>query len=129
MNHWIRSYFCTLVAAVLTTACSITQIPVTEGITSDANESVVILHAPVVIELDHAKPVLLRAETSWARIGEIPQGTVYKTADQLIVVESFNTRQAYIVVNEERVVGYFLPVENSFVKVTPVEIVFIDRGN
>lgn len=129
MNHWIRSYFCTLVAAVLATACSVTQIPVTEGITSDANESVVILHAPVVIELDHAKPVLLRAETSWARIGEIPQGTVYKTADQLIVVESFNTRQAYIVVNEERVVGYFLPVENSFVKVTPVEIVFIDRGN
>ncbi|MEX2500440.1 MAG: hypothetical protein WD397_16355 [Wenzhouxiangellaceae bacterium] len=129
MNHWIRSYFCTLVAAVLATACSITQIPVTERITVHDNPSSVILHTPVVIELDHAKPVRLRAKSSWNRIGEIPQGTVYSTADQVVVVESFNTRQAYIVVNEGRVVGYFLPVENSFVKVAPVEIMFIDQGN
>lgn len=129
MNHWIRSYFCTLVVAVLATACSITQIPVTERITVHDSPSSVILHAPVVIELAHAKPVLLRAETSWGRVGEIPQGTVYTTDDQLVVVESFNTRQAYIVVNEGKVVGYFLPVENSFVKVAPVEIVFIDQGN
>jgi hypothetical protein len=129
MNHWIRLYLHIVIAAVLATACSITQVPVTERITVHDNPSSVILHTPVVIELDHAKPVRLRAKTSWDRIGEIPQGTVYSTADQVVVVESFNTRQAYIVVNDGRVVGYFLPVENSFVKVAPVKIMFIDQGN
>jgi hypothetical protein len=129
MNHRIRLYLHIVIATVLATACSITQIPVTERITVHDNPSSVILHAPVVIELDHAKPVRLRAKTSWDRIGEIPQGTVFSTADQVVVVESFNTRQAYIVVSEGRVVGYFLPVENSFVKVAPVEIMFIDKGN
>lgn len=118
------------VAAGFVSGCSITQIPVSERLVVDRNPSIVALQESVRIELSGAKDVLLRAGTSWTCFGSIEQGTVCSSADQLVVVESYNTRQAYIVVHDDQVVGYYLPVENSFVEVEPVKIHFADiRGD
>lgn len=121
---WLRSF--AVVATVLVSGCSVTQVPVGEPLVAQDNSPSVALQTPVHIELAGARDVLLRAATIWESIGTIERGTVYSSEDQLVVVESYNTRQAYIVVDDDQVVGYYLPVENSFVEVEPVKIDFAD---
>jgi hypothetical protein len=56
----------------------------------------------------------IKKGTRWNCVGEISQGLVYKTKDQILTVEGSNIYEANIVVLDQKLVGYFLPVENSF---------------
>ena len=57
---------------------------------------------------------VLKKGTRWNCVGTISQGSVYKTKDQILTIEASNVYEANIVVLDEKIVGYFLPVENSF---------------
>ncbi len=56
----------------------------------------------------------LKASSRWECVGAIPQGTIYKTKDQILTVEASNVFEANIVVADGKLVGYYLPVERSF---------------
>lgn len=57
---------------------------------------------------------ILKSGTRWVCIGEILQGKVYKTKDQILTVEASNVFEAYLVVDDQKLIGYYLPVEGSF---------------
>jgi len=53
--------------------------------------------------------------TTWNLIGTIPEGEVYKSNSQTLTVECSNIHEAYLVVRDKSVVGFYLPVERGFV--------------
>jgi hypothetical protein len=56
----------------------------------------------------------LKAGTRWHCIGKIENGDVYKTKDQILTVEGSNIYEAYIVVSEGYLVGFYLPGNRTF---------------
>jgi hypothetical protein len=60
-------------------------------------------------------PTKLRRGTRWQVAGHIPQGDVYRTSDQIVTVEASNIYEAMIVIHGDKLVGFYLPVEHSFV--------------
>lgn len=60
----------------------------------------------------------LRKDTRWDLVGKIPEGDVYRSKDQSMTVECSNVHEAYLVVSKDALVGFYLPVEKGFVKIT-----------
>jgi hypothetical protein len=56
----------------------------------------------------------LRQGTRWRLYGTIPQGDVYRSPDQTLTVEGYNVHEAYPVIHDDAVVGFYLPVEHTF---------------
>ena len=56
----------------------------------------------------------LKQGTRWHYVGTISYGDVYKTNDQILTVEGSNIYEAYIVVSSGKLVGFYLPVEQSY---------------
>lgn len=59
----------------------------------------------------------LRAGTHWDLFGRLDRGDVYRSPDQVLTVEGYDVHQAYLVVNQGVLVGFYLRVERKF---TPV---------
>jgi hypothetical protein len=50
----------------------------------------------------------------WTRIGRAAEGDVFKPVDRVFTVEGAHIHEAYLVLNGDRLVGYYLPVERAF---------------
>ena len=62
----------------------------------------------------------LRAGTRWDLFGTIDRGEVYRSQDEVLTVEGFNVHEAYLVIKNESLVGFYLPVEKTFTPVSKV---------
>jgi hypothetical protein len=61
--------------------------------------------------------------TRWRQTGKIPEGMVFKPVDTCFTIECSNVFEAYLVMNKEMIVGFYLPVEKGFVpNKKPVQI-------
>ncbi len=56
----------------------------------------------------------LNKGTEWHYVGTISQGDIFKTNDQVLTVEGSNIFEAFIVISEKKLVGFFLPVEETY---------------
>jgi len=56
----------------------------------------------------------LRRGTKWDYVGALSHGGVYRSRDQVFTVEASNIHEAYLVVSEETLVGFYLPVEKTY---------------
>lgn len=74
-----------------------------------------VLAAPSTLKATNARATVLRTGTRWFQVGTIPQGDVFRSRDQVTIVNSFDVDEAYIVISGDQVVGYYLPVRGSFV--------------
>lgn len=73
-------------------------------------------------------PTTLHRGTRWQLAGHIPQGDVYRTDDQIVTVEASNIFEAMVVMQGEKLAGFYLPVEHSFVAATDSVTLPIERG-
>lgn len=111
-----------LMFVILLTACSANQISLQTQLLPSISSSLFELKDSITIKATNAKSSTIRSGTKWLEVGSIDQGTVYRTKDQVVIVNSFDVHEGYIVVKESTVVGYYLPVEKTFVKSKPVLI-------
>jgi len=111
-----------LALVLLLSACSATQVRLDTQLQPTNSPALYQLQSTVKIKASNATPSTLKENTTWSKVGAIEQGIVYKTKDQVVIVNSFDVHEGYIVVNDGKVVGYYLPVEKSFVAVTPKPI-------
>lgn len=56
----------------------------------------------------------MRAGSRWVSVGRIAEGEVYKPENSVFQVEGRHIHEAYAVIADGRVVGFYLPVEKSF---------------
>jgi hypothetical protein len=73
-------------------------------------------------------PTKLRQGTRWQLAGHTPQGDVYGTNDQIVTVEAANIFEAMVVIQGDKLAGFYLPVEHSFVAATNPITLPIERG-
>jgi len=50
----------------------------------------------------------------WTSIGRVTEGEVFKPVDRVFTVEGTHVHEAYLVLDGDRVVGFYLPVERAF---------------
>ena len=65
---------------------------------------------------------LLPAGSIWELRGTLPQGRVYKRVNDVFTVEGAHVHEAYLVVSGNRLVGYYLPVEQAYSPADPVSL-------
>lgn len=108
---------------IFLTSCTIQEVPSNPPITlSEIPVPLYVLETPVTIRTSNSTATHLKASTTWELLGSIPQGNVYGTRDQVVIINESNGHEAFIVVYGNKVVGYYLPVEKTFVKSQPVNI-------
>ncbi|MEO6364406.1 MAG: hypothetical protein ABIO71_14350 [Caldimonas sp.] len=56
----------------------------------------------------------LPAASRWRRVGRLAQGEVYRPVDFVFSIEGRQVHEAYLVVAERRLVGFYLPGESTF---------------
>jgi hypothetical protein len=55
----------------------------------------------------------------WERVGSVPAGEVYKPVGTVFTIEGANRHEAFLVIRDAQVVGFFLPGENAFSALEP----------
>ncbi|HJY76667.1 MAG TPA: hypothetical protein VKE95_08540 [Burkholderiales bacterium] len=69
---------------------------------------------PASIMLDSGYERTINSGTEFIELGTIRQGRVFKPANTTFTIEGAHMHEAYPVVNGERIVGFYLPVERAF---------------
>lgn len=117
----MKNIFSLLLPAFLALACfgcafdivHIDQIPV-QYEKKNAQKSDFKLQDEVNVSLGTGYSRTLNKGTEWHYVGTISQGDIFKTNDQILTVEGSNIFEAFIVVSDKKLVGFFLPVEEMY---------------
>ena len=64
--------------------------------------------------LDSGYERTIAASTAFDEVGAIPEGAVLKPRITVLTVEGAHMHEAYAVVKDGRLVGFYLPVERAF---------------
>ena len=104
--------------AVLLTACAfdlvhVKQIPA-QIETTQSSKPPFKLERDIDVSCGTGYSRKLKQGTRWNYVGVVSYGDVYKTNDQILTVEGSNIYEAYIVVSNDKLVGFYLPVEQSY---------------
>lgn len=63
--------------------------------------------------------------TRWDWVGEVSHGRVYRSKDSVFFLQGANSHEAYLVVRDKKLVGFYLPGEKSWSPLEPaLEIEF-----
>ena len=52
--------------------------------------------------------------TRWTRVGRSAEGDVYRPDGRVFTVEGAHIHEAYLVLADDRLIGFYLPVERAF---------------
>ncbi len=77
------------------------------------------LKAPAEIRLDTGYTRTLEAGSKWRRVGALPQGVVYRPVGTVFTIEGRQVHEAYLVLADHRVVGFYLPGEQAYSQLSP----------
>ena len=121
MNH--RKVAFIVVAPLLISACAfdvvtVERVPTKMSPTTEAVESYQ-LRSETTVDLGTNYSRTLKAGTRWNPVGSVPQGRVFATEDQVLTVEGSNIYEAYLVLRDAQLVGFYLPANEAFSPLTP----------
>lgn len=57
---------------------------------------------------------VIMSGSKWEYVGLISRGNVYKPFGHIFTIEGYHIHEAYLVVSDKRLIGFYLPVENAF---------------
>ena len=57
--------------------------------------------------------------TRWDFVGEVSHGRVYRSKDSVFFLQGANSHEAYLVVRDKKLVGFYLPGEKSWSALEP----------
>ena len=83
---------------------------------------------PVEITLDSQYRRTLSAGSALLEVGSVSAGEVFKPMNTVFTVEGKHMHEAYLVLRNERVVGFFLPVEKAFSPLSQSVVLSIKEG-
>jgi len=117
MNTWgyiiISCFLAVLLAACAFDLVHVKQIPAKIE-TNQLSKTPFILEKELDVSYGTGYSTKLKQGTRWNYVGTLTYGDVYKTKDQILTVEGSNIYEAYIVVSNDKLVGFYLPVEKSY---------------
>jgi hypothetical protein len=85
-------------------------------VSDEAQARFIIIAQDLKVEPGNAYPKVLKAGSKWKYVGHTPRGSVYKVVDDVFSLQAKFAHEAYLVVSPNSdLVGFYLPVEESFV--------------
>lgn len=117
-NNQFISHICIISFAFFFIGCAfdvitIKKIPVQPD-TSLPPKKMIAVEENLIIELSTGYTRTIKKGTKWQYVSEISYGDVFKTKDQILTIEGSNIYEAFIVVSDKQLVGFYLPVEQAF---------------
>jgi len=106
-----------LVVGLLIAGCSVKYTPVVIK-TTTKSKPMWTLTEKINVTLQSGSTTHLKLNTTWEHVGTIEQGEVYKTKDQIVTIRGPNMFEAYLVISEERIVGFYLPIEKGYARIS-----------
>jgi hypothetical protein len=91
----------------------IKQIPLEMHSSATTNQSFKLIEE-VKIKLGTGYSRTLKKGTTWSQVGSVSYGDIFKTSDQILTVEGSNIYEAYIVVKDKNLIGFYLPVDQTY---------------
>jgi hypothetical protein len=79
------------------------------------------------VRLDTGFTTHIKSQTTWSLVGTLAQGEVYKSRDQVLTVEGADVHEAYLVMAGDELVGFYLPVEHAFARISPARPLSVER--
>jgi hypothetical protein len=98
--------------AVAGCASDVARMPVEMSATQQQKRYIV--SAPAEIRLDSGYERTISQGTEFVEVGFIPQGRILKPTQTTFTIEGAHMHEAYPVVHNQRLVGFYLPVERAF---------------
>ena len=65
----------------------------------------------------------------WKPVGQLPQGLVFRPVGSEFTIVGRQIHEAYLVVNENRLVGFYLPGESHFSPLEPSQPITLEKIN
>lgn len=88
------------------------------------------LSQDVELRLDSGYTRSLARDTGFAVAGRIAQGLVLRPVATVLTVEGKHMHEAYVVVRDARLVGFYLPVERAYSPLSQtVPFPLVEKGN
>ena len=96
-------------------AASVTHVPANMIANAEAAKPLqVTLDQQVYIRLDTGYSRTLKKGSEWRYAGRIAQGDVYKPHNGIFTLEGAHIHEAWLVIADGRLAGFYLPVERGF---------------
>ena len=112
-----------LLALVAACAPMVTSQPATLDTAPAAGPQDLRLAAPTTLTLPTGYQRTLGTAVTWRSVGRLPQGRVYRPVDSVFTIEGQQVHEAWLVVDETRLVGFYLPGESRYSPLdTPVRL-------
>ncbi|MGM3276011.1 hypothetical protein [Ralstonia sp. 24A2] len=105
---------CIAVAALGACAPMVSTAPATLAIDSATSPSHLQLKTPTEIRLETGYTRTLAAGSNWQRVGSLSQGAVYRPVGTIFTIEGRQVHEAYLVIADQRLVGFYLPGEQAY---------------
>lgn len=83
----------------------------------------------VVLKLSTGYSRRLASGSLWRPVGQVPQGLVLQPVGTVLTIEGRQVHEAYLVVSQNAVVGFYLPGESRFSPLAPSQPITIEGIN
>ncbi|MBV8665928.1 MAG: hypothetical protein JO269_05520 [Burkholderiaceae bacterium] len=105
---------------MLMAACAVEQVPVKlASRMGDVPAQPVHLVKQINLQLDTGYTRTLKSDSMWLNAGSVEQGEVYRPYKDVFTVEGAHIHEAYLVVSDHKLVGFYLPAEQAFSPLRP----------
>ena len=88
-----------------------------------------ILKDEVILDTGTGYNRKLNKGTRWNYVNTISYGDIFKTKGQILTIERSNIFEAFIVVSDENLVGFFLPVEQTYSPLNKIKPLAVEKIN
>lgn len=79
----------------------------------------IVVTKEVVVTPSSGYSSTLKAGSTWEYVGRIPEGDVYRIQDDVFMLEGKHMHEAYCVIANKELVGFYMAVENAFSPLSP----------
>jgi len=107
-------YLLLIAAFVAACAAEVARTPSVMQPAADGYPRLLELGSPAEVFTGTGYNRVLAAGTRWRLTGSIAQGAVYRASEGVLTLEGANIHEAYLVVRDRDLVGFFLPVEKAY---------------
>ena len=83
---------------------------------------------PIQLRLATGYERTIPPNTEFVEVGRIREGRVLRPLSYVLTVEGAHVHEAYLVVDGEHIVGFYLPVERAFSPNEKIKAVFREKG-
>lgn len=114
------NFIVTVMLPMAVAACAM-QVPVTtarlQPLVATADEFQVARDTSIKLATGYGR--VLPAGSRWRAVGVLPQGVVYQPVNSVFSIEGRQVHEAYLVVRDGALQGFFLPAESNFSPLSP----------